>query len=266
MTADKVDSSDSGRQKVVAVVFLLILIFLVWMIKGMISGGSSPAPATPIATKSSSPSAVGSPSASNSSVSASNAAASPSTSQQSTPHPNTDVPQQAAMTPREAELMRLQEATEAKYIAAMNELQILKVNQAIAETNKAIATAKLDTVTAQKNVVDMLSGKASSSMGSYAQNLAGIPINKKMVGSIEQPASASPQAPAPVVEVSYSVISVSQLQSKWNAVLGYQGNLFSVAIGDKLPPDGSTVISIDKSGVILDKNGQKKKFSMVPII
>jgi hypothetical protein len=62
------------------------------------------------------------------------------------------------------------------------------------------------------------------------------------------------------------VISVSQLQNRWGAVLGYQGNLYSVFSGDVLPPDGSKVISISKSGVILEKNGIRTLVSMVPVI
>jgi hypothetical protein len=39
-----------------------------------------------------------------------------------------------------------------------------------------------------------------------------------------------------------------------------------VSHGDVLPPDGSVVISIDKAGIILERNGIRRKISMVPII
>ena len=159
--------------------------------------------------------------------------------------------------------MQLQQETQAKYVAALNELQMLKVTLEIAETTKNIAAAKLDTVKNQKDTVDILSGpRVPVSPQGYAQGLEGPSQTVTQTQTI--------QAPKPLLvssEVNYTVVSVSQLRRKWNAVLGAQGSLYSVTVGDVLPADGSTVLSIDKSGVILGgKDGQQKKLSMVPII
>jgi type IV pilus biogenesis protein PilP len=255
MTADKVQlSSLTARQKVVAGVVVLLTIFLIWQIKGMFSGGSStPAVQPKLASSQSSSAMHGSPAPGGNSAPMSTNA----NLQQSKPQPVTQVVGQQPLSPREMELIRLQQETEAKYIAALNELQLLKINQSIAETNKAIAAAKLDTVTAQKGVVDLLTTPAPTS-ASYAQNLGGRPT----VASTQGPARPAAMQP----QVSYTVISVSRLQYKWNAVLGSQGNLYSVTIGDRLPPDNSKVIAIDKSGVTLEKDGVTTKHSLVPII
>lgn len=257
MTADKVQlSSLTTRQKVVAGVVVFIVIFLIWQIKGMFSGGSS-APTVQPKPSPSQPMANGTQGGPTNPAVPSTPSANP---QQSKPQQVAQVAGQQPLSPREMELIKLQQETEAKYIAALNELQLLKINQSIAETNKAIATAKLDTVTAQKGVVDLLSGP-SNTPASYAQNLAGVPTSSS-------PPQGQPQANAPALQpqVPYTVISVSRLQYKWNAVIGAQGNLYSVTIGDRLPPDGSKVISIDKAGVTLEKNGVTTKISLVPII
>lgn len=164
----------------------------------------------------------------------------------------------APLTPREEQLMKLQEETEAKYIAAVNELQMLKVEKDIAETNKAIVTAKLDTVTAQKSMVDLLAPPAppQPTQADYAKNLAA-----GQAGGAPTTGTTTTTAPT------YTVISVSHLQGRWNAVVGYQGKLFNLFVGDVLPSDGSTVTSISKSGVTLRAtDGTTKTLSMVSII
>ena len=149
------------------------------------------------------------------------------------------------MSAQELELVRLQQETQAKYVAALNELQMLKIAREIAQTNQAIAAARLATVTAEKNTLLLLSPPPPA----YAQGLV-------------TPVSGTPSMSSP----GYTVVSVSQLQNRWNAVLGYQDKLYSVSIGDVLPSDGSTVVSISRSGVVLEKDGAKRKISMVPII
>lgn len=227
-TPPSADSASSPRQKIVAGIVVVVLLFLIWQIYGMFSGGST--------------------------------AVNTNTAQQAAPPPPPQpvqlVAKPVAMTPREMELAKAQADIQAKYVATLNELQALKLTQQIAETNQAIMTAKLATVTAEKNIVEVVS-KATLPMmpGNYVQNLGG-----------EAPKPSEEQAkPAPLI-VSYSVISVSQLQYKWHAVLSYNGNLYSVAIGDILPADGSKVVSINKSGVELERNGVVTKVSLIPII
>ena len=237
MTTDRAQlpGGGSSRQKIIAGVVLVVFAFLAWQIYGMFAGGSS----------------------------TSAPAGSAGTAMPTMPSPQpAQLPQvaKAPLTEREQALMALQQETQAKYLAALNELQMLKVEKDIAETNKAIVTAKLDTVTAQKNMVELLQPpKPEVAPATYSQNL----VNPTGANAGVTP--GVPTANAPVDN--YSVISVSHLQGRWNAVMGYQGKLMNVFVGDVLPADGSVVTNIDKSGVTLKlKDGATKKISMVSII
>lgn len=125
-----------------------------------------------------------------------------------------------------------------RYLNALGELQILKVTEALAESNKKIMKSREDAVTSQKKIVDMLAPPApvdgSSVLGQQAAN--------------------------------YSVVSVTKLRDKWTAVLAVGTTLFSVGVGDTLSPDDSTVVSIDKSGVTLDQRGIEKKIPITSIV
>lgn len=220
------------RQKAIIIVFVLVIIFLIWQVIGIFKGGSTTTITQTFKNK--------------------NMPASQMVMPQSASLPKKPAP----MTEREIALVKLQQQTEEKYLNALNELQMLKIERDIAETNKAIASAKFDTATAQKNTIDLLT-KPVAPEGNYAQGLT------------NPTAAARITTPPPAIvstEANYVVISVSQLQQRWNAVLGYQGKLFTVSVGDILPADGSKVISIDKSGVMLEKDNVKKKISLVPII
>lgn len=236
------------RQKLTAGALVLILIVIIWQVVGLFGGGSS-VPSTPAPVDN-----------------RSMAAASP---QAMAPQPAQLVKLQAPTSEREAELVKLQQETQAKYLAALNELQMLKVTRDIAEANQAITAAQLATVTAQKNIVNLLAPQQPVMPSDYAKGL----VNPVSSGNVVTSASStSGQTTAPVVqttsqqEVNYSVISVSQLQYRWSAVLGYQGSLYNVSVGDVLPADGSVVKSIDKTGVVLERDGTRKKVSLVPVI
>jgi hypothetical protein len=246
MRSDKTNAiaSMTTRQKVTALVLVLIIIIVIWQVSGLFSSkGKGIAPMTP--ANQSAMSMKG------------NAPATPP--QQMRPQQANLMKLQEPASQRELELIKLQQETQAKYIAALNELQMLKVSREIAETNQAIVKAKLATVTDEKNIVTMLSPQQPQIMpGQYSRGL----VNPTSGANVPSTAVVSPIQP----EINYTVISVSQLQYKWGAVLGYQGNLYNVFVGDILPPDGSKVISINKSGVELEKNGVMKKLSLVPII
>lgn len=226
------------RQKLTAAVFVIILLIVVWQLYGLFSSDTS-APIVPKTTTAGTPGA-------------------PLKTGMQTPQPAQLSARTETLSPREMELIKLQQETQAKYVSALNELQMLKITRDIAETNQAIATAKLATITAEKGVVDLLTVKPTPPPPptTYA------PPGVNQVGQ--------PTKPLPVEEaetdVAYSVISVSLLQFKWNAVLGYQGNLYSVAVGDVLPPDRSKVVAISKSGVVLERKGVRRRLSLVPII
>lgn len=252
MTPDKQSkfSSVPPRQKIVALIFLIVLIIIIWQLVGLFGGGSRPTtPETP-------------PAANNRTAAPAPAttAAKPGTTTPTTPAPAAapGTPQPASlstagMSQRELQLAQLQQESQAKYMSALNDLQMLKIQRDIAEQNQAIATAKLSAVTSQKKMLDMLTPQAPPPS---AQTIK--PVTAP-VQTITSPALSSSSA--------YTVISVSLIQGQWSAVVNSQGNLYSVRSGDILPADGAKVMSIDKGGInLLYKDGSRKRVSLVPII
>ena len=151
--------------------------------------------------------------------------------------------------------LQLQQMSEQKYIGQLNDLEDLKIQREIAQTNEAIATAKLATVTAEKNISDLLTKPAVSEVpiAAYANRLAGPGV---------ETASLSSTTTTTTTSEGYTIISVSMQLHKWNAIIGYQGKLFTVAVGDVLAPDSSVVININKNGVILKKDDKIRKVSI----
>ncbi len=249
MRSDKLQglSNLTTRQKLTGGFLVIVVLIILWQVIGLFSGGSTSVPATPA-----------------SNMAAGGAPGAHMPPPQATPQP-AQLPKQEGASQREMELMKLQQETQAKYIEAVNELQMLRVTREIAEANQAISTAKLNSVTAQKKIVDLLV--------TPEPQIAPVDYARGLVSPISSGATVAPSKPTTTVtmtsmapEVNYTAISVSQLQNKWNAVLGYQGTLYNVMVGDVLPPDGAKVVSIDKTGVILERDGAKKKVSLVPII
>ncbi len=229
------------RQKIMAGIVLIILMVIVWQVVGLFTGGGS--------------SSIDM-SSSNKNAPNGQASAAPPPQQVAT------LPKPTQLTAVEAQLLQLQQETQAKYIAALNELQMLKIQKDIATNQRDIMKARQDTVSAQKNIVDMLAPSGpTANVATYAQNLV-----SSGGASAGQPQQQGGQGGLVPNEARYTVISVSLLQHKWGAVLGYQGSLYSVKTGDILPADDSIVVSIDKSGVVLEKNGVKRLVSLVPII
>ncbi len=258
-------TSMSTRQKVTIAVFVVVVLVVLWEVIGLFGGGTPSAPRTQTTTTTTTEhmTATGPGGA---------MGGGPISPMQQQPQ-SAQLIKQEPMTQREMELMKLQQETQAKYLSAINELQLLKVSKDIAETNQAIAKAKLATIAAEKNIVTLLSPPVPQvTPAGYAASL----VNQGSGAVASAPAQPPAQTPPPSQvtttttttqpAASYTVVSVSQLQYRWNAVLGYQGNLYNVSVGDVLPADGSKVISIDKSGVWLEKNNAKKKISLIPII
>lgn len=237
-------SGMNTRQKVTVGVFLVVLLIIIWQVWGMFGGDSTPPAIT--AAKPGTPGAM------------------PLQPAMQTPQPAQLTQKPEPLSQREIELMKAQQELQAKYVAALNELQMLKISRDIAETTQAIAAAKLATVTAQKNVVDLLTPKPAPTPPPAAA------YGPALVGPTGGQAGATPPSltppPAPEAEINYTVVSVSLLQYKWSAVIGQGGNLYNVSVGDILPPDRSKVVSINKAGVVLERNGVRKKVSLVPII
>jgi len=250
----------STRQKVTAGLFVVVLIGLIWMVKGMIFTGSNNAPPSP---------AMKPPA----SMAQGPGGMSP-VQQPVAPQPVSLQPKPQPISPQDAELQKLQQDTQAKYLAAVSELQMLHLSRDIAETNQAIAAAELSTVTAQKGVIDLLTPKPAPApvpTTAYVPSLVN-PTNVTPTGqTLPPPPSISNGPPSPSIgqapaQPNYVVLSVSFLMNKWSAVIGEEGKLYNVSIGDILPTDGSRVVSISRSGVILSKMGVIRKISLVSAI
>lgn len=264
MAPEKMREGMPTKQKVTIAVVVILLLLVGWQVKEMFGIGKG-STSTTITQASQTP------------TQATTTAISPSAPPTTTPPqaavPSTPVsqPTPAATNLQQVSVMEAesseQQQVQAKYINKINELEDLKIQREIAETNQAIATAKLATVTAEKNISDLLTKPTASIVptvppGAYASQL-GTPTSPP---SSEIPPITKAMTPPPPPEIEYTVISVAMRYGKWNAVIGYQGRLFSVGVGDLLPPDNSIVRTINRNGVTLRKNGKTRKISVVSSI
>ncbi len=235
------------RQKVTTVVVVIVVIILLWQVISLFKGtGTTSAPVVP----------------QNTAVGPAGTAGAPMPPPMPKPKPAAVPPQQGALPAQdEAALAAMQQASQVQYIEALNQLQLLRLQRDIAQTNQAIMTAKLAAVTAQKSIVTILAPPVTPPTGAaYGQVLAS-------PTATQNAQSAIPAAPITSM-VNYTVVSVTYIAGRWEAVLGYQNDLYSAHVGDILPPDQSIVMAIDRSGVYLaDKaNHVRRKISLVPVI
>ncbi len=255
-------SSITTRQKVIGAATVIIFIFLIYEVMGMFGGGggqSAAPPPVPVATAAKPP------------MSAAPGGAMPAANMMP---PGTQVPAMAAMTNpnqltqasvltvrKDTDVLKNQDEQQKAYLDSLNQLQLLKLKRDIAETNQAIATARLATETANKSMSDLLTTPAPPMVpaSAYANKLAGTGA-PTIVGTEEVKPT-----PPPIIEIPYTVISVSMQFEHWNAVLGYQDKLFSVTVGDTLI-DGSKVVSINRGGVVIVKDGKRKKLNILSSI
>jgi hypothetical protein len=165
-----------------------------------------------------------------------------------------------AMTQREMELMQMQQETQARYLAALDQLQMLRVEKDIADANKDIMKSKADMVTAQRKIVAMLTPPAPPTAPAPVIDQTGSGNKAGTKGSGQQVSSQSTNAD------DYRVVSVTNLHGRWTAVVNTAGKLVSASIGDKLEADDSVIIAIDRSGITLEKDGTKRKIAMVSVI
>jgi type IV pilus biogenesis protein PilP len=247
------------KQKIMAGGVVVILLIVIWQVMGLFGGGKNgevtPATQAPPANKPPGQmTASAAPNAPNNMMPPGNAAPAPAL-----------IPQPAAA-PRDqiaanAEIIKNQQEDQKKYLSSINQLQMLKLQRDIAETNQAIAAAKLATATAEQGINSLLTKPlpAPVPVGEYANKL----VSPSSAGG---PPGQPGQPMQDMSGVSYVVISVSMQMNRWAAVLGYQGKLYNVSVGDILPVDGWTVASISKEGVTLKKDNMRKKISLVPVI
>ena len=279
MSPDKPVVANDAKKKATIAIVAIVAIVIAWQLKGLL-GGSKPAPVAPAPvamTAANKPMANGAPPAAGMPNAAAPAGA-PTGAPAGTPTGAPAAAPIADQVPRvvpvqvNAELMKLQKETEAKYIAALNELQMLKLQRDIAEVNQAIAKSKLDTLGTEKSITDLLTVKppappAQVPDSEYANMMTegsgGTDSTSLRPPGQEGPAgSDKPAAPIAPGTAIYTVLSVSQQNNKWSAVLGSNGKLFSVNAGDTVSLDGTLVSSISRDGVVIEQKGVKKKITI----
>lgn len=260
------------KQKIMIGVTAIVILIVIWQVVGLFGGGESTSvPNKPIRTQ------IAKMSANVPGAGGMHPAGAPG-QQQPLANPNAPVPTAAsgeAPVVKEAPINRdqylqEQDKVERKYLKQLNDLEQLKLERQIEETNQAIAVAKLATVTAEKSTAELLTKPAAAPApvadSSYANQLASPTKSGTSVeGEPSQP-TPPPAAPQAVPDAIYSVISVSMQFNKWTAVIGSQGKLYNVTVGDVLPLDGSVVVSISKNGVVLKKDDQRRKVSITAAI
>ena len=251
-------STLSTKQKVIGALTVLIFGFIIYEIIGMFSSGKS---ATPTIT----PAPAAAPEKKMSSTIPAPGSATPPQAMQTTaqmPAPQLNgltavsplTPVRGGINDQQKQEIEQQQT----YLESVNQLQLLKIKREIAETNQAIASARLATETANKNMSDLLTQPALPQIpgGAAPKNMPGT-----VLGATEQNPDNAPMVKPQVLDIPFTVVSVSMQFNRWTAILGYQDKYYSVAVGDTLF-DGSVVASIYKNGVTLVKDGKKRKVSI----
>jgi hypothetical protein len=257
-----------ARQKVMAVITVVIVLIVLWMVIDMfrtpkqVSVPASQSMAKPAAMAATSPSDAQQPMGQSLPGGAQQGAQMQAMPQQAPQLMQTNVLTMS----KDAELMKQQQQTQKDYLDKLNELQLLKVQREISETNQAISAARLATVTADKSMTDLLTKPAAPEVpaSAYANSLSG---SVKPGFPIANGGSAPTTPAAPTVAApSYVVISVSMQFNRWSAVVGSGGKLYNVSVGDTLPPDGAVVLSISSRGIVLEKDGKKQIVNLISSI
>lgn len=237
-------SRSGSRQKITVIVFIVVVAIIGWQAFSLFqestpppssSPSNQPAPATPPGSSTATPTPPASPIT-------------------TSPPPAPVLPKPPLLSAKELELIKLQKQAEERYVAAVNQLQMLKIEREIAETNKSIADARLATATSEKE------------MAALAQNLSG--FSQNLTTGPTPTAAPSPQDISSLAAGgNFAVISVSYIQGRWSAVLSAQNKLYQVFVGDILPDfNNIKVLEINKSGVTLKIGDEERKISLVPLI
>ncbi len=249
--ADNTSKTFNTKQKVIAGITVIIFCFIIYEVIGLFPSNKA---TTPVATaKPTHPAQMSANLPARAAAPLSPAAMQPTSEVTTVTTVNAITP-----SPKENVDLQKQEQQQQTYLESVNQLQLLKVKREIAETNQAIASARLATETANKNMSDLLTQPAPlppAAGGTDISKLTG--VNTLIPG---QPSENIP-TPKPQMDIPFAVISVSMQFNRWKAILSYQDKLYSVSTGDTLF-DGSKVASITKNGVTLVKDGKRRKISI----
>lgn len=253
----------TNRQKVIAGAIVVVLLIVVWQVMGLFGGSSTP-PAPVVKPVAQTNTQTGQQMGRTAPGAAPVASTPPGAQAGPLPPEPTQMQPMKAVIPSDQQALTTQQQDQQKqYVETINQLQMLKLQKDIDETKQSIAAARLATATAEKNITDLLTKPtvvsappSPSSAADYA----------KLMGGQQGNGPTTPPPIQNVPEVSYTVISVAMRLGRWTAILGSQGKLYNVNCGDILPPDGSTVVSISKNGVVLQKDRTRKRISVVNAI
>jgi hypothetical protein len=226
-------TADNKKQKIMLAITIVIILIVVWNIIGLSGGGGgseTPSPQPPMAS-------LNKPMPTTT-------AATPVTAL-----PVVNEPKQAPI-PEDNDIFKLSRQTQEDYLKDLNQLQLLKVEREITETQVAIASAELNRKMAEHNISEFIINKSGRADLTEENTSAAVPITSNITQPIEQPRVSS-----------YVLHSVSYEGGKWNAVIGFQGKMSTATVGDVLE-DGSVVFSINRNAVIL-KNGNATKKLMI---
>jgi hypothetical protein len=257
-------NAGNQKQKIMIGVIIVVLAFVAWQLFGSSGGGGSAPPPQPTAANKSAgaPMNSGMPSAQNGAA----------------PPPEMTQPKPAVV-PVNNEILKLQQQTQADYLASVNKLQMLEIQRRIDETKTAIANAELSRMTAEKSIADLITSKENSGGGDMGP-IGGMPSSpfgnppsssppvntSTTVTTSIVPASAPPpsivvQAVPQIPVVAYKALSVAYQGHKWSAVLGLDNKTMTVSVGDLLE-DGSTVASISRNKVVLRRDNKNRAISV----
>ncbi len=162
----------------------------------------------------------------------------------------------------DSKFKEMQRRVEEKYIGRLSELEQLRLQRQIAETNQAISAAKLATVTAEKDISNLLTAPTTQQtkvqqLSEYSQQIQqAAEVKAKKAIEEEEEKNKIPDA-------KYSLVSVSKSLNKWQAVLSLGDRLYGVRVGDTLPPDGSKVTGISARNIFLERDGKKRTINIV---
>jgi hypothetical protein len=252
MPPENKPSSGNQKQKITIAAVVLVLGVVAWQGLKLFGGDSGSAPLSPVATAPARSMTAGQPASASGGAVAPQAAAEALAPKQ--------VPVQV-----NAEILKVQLDTQAKYIAALNELEMLKVQKEIADTKEAITSATLATATAEKSITDLLTVQQlpNAVANAYSPSPVGVSEGGSS-GTTNIPVAPKPVAPPPA-QSPFTLMSVSFKAERWSAVLTAQSKFYNVTVGQVLPLDSSVVTEIDRNGVtVMLKDKQTKRITMIP--
>jgi len=240
------EGSMPAKQKATIAVIAVIFLIIAWQIYGLIGGGGSSSAPQPTIAK---PTVV-----------TKELKLADSNANNATAQSNEQVSVRESTVRNSPRFNEMQARTEEKYLRKLSDLEQLKLQQQIAETNQAISAAKLATVSAEKDISNLLTAPSQSQQSEQSQ-LSG--YSQQIQQQVAEEKQKQEEEANLIPDANYNVVSVSRSLNVWQAILSLDGKYYGVRVGDTLPPDGSVVRAINQKRVLLRKDGKNRSISMV---